>query len=133
MTVRPKAENSLKVLLVSDLKKSENYYRDVLGCEVTEWWAVRDGLNGLGFKLLQADSVEDVRPNKAPKGAVYASDVYAYLSNFAELDSLYEELKLNGVIVAYEPYIQDLGWGKWKEFAVNDLDGYAITFAAADI
>jgi lactoylglutathione lyase len=128
--VKPIIENSLKVLLVSDLEKSKNYYRDVLGCEVTDWWAVRDGLNGLGFKILQAESNEDVSPNKAPRGSDYASDVYAYVANWAELDALFDELKMKGAIVAYEPYIQDFGWGKWKEFAVNDLDGYTITFGA---
>jgi lactoylglutathione lyase len=128
--VIPKVENSLKVLLVSDLEKSKNYYRDVLGCEVTDWWAIRDGLNGLGFKLLEAESKDDVRPNKAPKGSKYASDVYAYVANWEELDALFHELKSNGALVAYEPYIQDFGWGMWKEFAVNDVDGYTITFGA---
>ncbi|BCG61615.1 VOC family protein [Paenibacillus sp. URB8-2] len=46
-----KIENSLTVLLVSDLEQSKSYYQNALGCEVTEWWAVRDDF-GLGFKLI---------------------------------------------------------------------------------
>ncbi|MCP8966917.1 hypothetical protein [Ectobacillus ponti] len=40
--------SSLAVLLVSDLEASKAYCRDMLGCEVTEWWVIRDGFAGLG-------------------------------------------------------------------------------------
>lgn len=60
--------SSLKVLLVSDLEKSQIFYQDVLGCEVTEWWVIRDGFTGLALKLLQANAPDDVRPNKPAKG-----------------------------------------------------------------
>jgi catechol-2,3-dioxygenase len=40
--VKGKVENSLTVLLVSDLEKSKSYYQEALGCEVTEWWATEN-------------------------------------------------------------------------------------------
>lgn len=43
--VKAKIENSLTVLLVSDLEKSKEYYRTALECEVTDFWAIRDQLN----------------------------------------------------------------------------------------
>lgn len=129
--IKAVVENSLKVLLVSDLERSKSYYRDVLGCEVTEWWAIRDGLSGLGFKLLQAAGADDVRPNPAAKGAEHAWDVYAYVADWEQLDALYEELTSKGAILSYAPNTQDLGWGKWKEFAIKDPDGYGICFGSA--
>ncbi|REE88921.1 hypothetical protein A8990_10717 [Paenibacillus taihuensis] len=52
---------SIQVRLVSDLKKSQSYYRDVLGCNVDDWGhAERDGMTII---LQQAVSVDDVRPN----------------------------------------------------------------------
>ncbi|MNI35784.1 Glyoxalase-like domain protein [compost metagenome] len=117
--VKAKIENSLTVLLVSDLEKSMKYYEDALGCEVNEHWAIRDNF-GLGFKLIQAKDIEDVRPNKG------TWNTYAYVKNHDELDALYLELKTNGAIIVSEPKVTDYDWGSWKDFSVQDLDGYVI-------
>lgn len=117
--------SSLTVLLVSDLEKSRAYYRDVLGCDVNEWWAERDGLTGLAFKLLQAESPDDVRPNRAAKDSGHVWDVYCYVEG---LDELYAELKAKGAKFAYEMFEQKFDWGIWKEFAIKDPDGYVIGF-----
>lgn len=117
-------ENSLTVLLVSDYEKSKAYYQNALGCDVTEWWAVRDGF-GLGFKLIQAEDPQDVRPNKG------TWNTYAYVHDFEALDELYAELRANGAIITEEPVVTEMGWGAWKEFAVSDPDGYRIGFGAA--
>ncbi|CAK4870511.1 unnamed protein product [Aphanomyces euteiches] len=87
--------------------------------------ALRYGLSGLAFKLLQAESPEDIRPNRAAKGSEHVWDVYAYVE---VLENLYEELKSSGAIFAYELLIQEFDWGTWKEFAVKDPDGYVIGF-----
>ncbi|WP_243450142.1 hypothetical protein [Neobacillus terrae] len=60
--------SSLTVLLVSNLGRSQKFYREKLGCEVTEWWVIRDGFTGLGIKLLKANTGEDVCPNNKAKG-----------------------------------------------------------------
>ncbi|WP_223589150.1 VOC family protein [Neobacillus bataviensis] len=114
--------SSLKVLLVSDLEKSKAFYRDILGCVVTDWWAIRDGFTGLGVKLLQAKSPEDVNPNREP-----APDIYCYVENWTSLDELYEEFKYKGAKIVVEPWI-DPGSGPWKEFALVDPDNYCIAF-----
>jgi lactoylglutathione lyase len=121
--IKAKIENSLTVLLVSDLEKSKQYYRDALGCEVEEHWAVRDDF-GLGFKLIQAGDIQDVIPNKG------TWNTYAYTKDFKVLDALYEELKANGAIIASEPITTEQDWGSWKEFSVRDLDGYLIGFGS---
>ncbi|MFF3024241.1 VOC family protein [Gottfriedia sp. NPDC057948] len=38
MDLKKQIHSSLKVLLVSNLEKSKEFYQEVLGCEVTEWW-----------------------------------------------------------------------------------------------
>jgi lactoylglutathione lyase len=88
--------SSLTVLLVSDLERSKQYYKDVLGCEVTEWWVIRDGFTGLALKLLQANAPEDVCPNKPAKGAKQAFDIYCYVEDWNTLDQLHEEFTQKG-------------------------------------
>lgn len=124
--------SSLAVLLVSDLQKSQHFYREVLGCEVTDWWVIRDGFTGLGIKLLQANAPEDVQPNKPAKGdKLPASDVYCYVENWAALDQLYEEFKRKGAPIIIEPWV-DENAGPWKEFAINDPDNYIIAFGGTN-
>lgn len=122
--IKAKIESSLTVLLVSDLKKSKDYYQHALGCEVTEFWAVRDDF-GLGFKLIQAEDSNDVKPNKG------TWNTYAYVEDFSSLDALYDEFKSNGAIVDMEPEVSEFDWGAWKEFSIKDPDGYSIGFGAA--
>jgi lactoylglutathione lyase len=123
--IKARIENSLTVLLVSNFEKSKKYYEDALGCEVNEHWAIRDDF-GLGFKLIQAADLEDVRPNKG------TWNTYAYVKTHDELDALYVELKTNGAIIASEPKVTEYDWGAWKDFAVRDLDGYVIGFGSGN-
>jgi catechol 2,3-dioxygenase-like lactoylglutathione lyase family enzyme len=123
--VRAKIENSLTVLLVSDFEKSKKYYEEALGCEVNEHWAVRDNF-GLGFKLVQAKDMKDVRPNKG------TWNIYAYVKTHDEIDVLYHELKTNGAIIVTEPTVTEYDWGTWKDFSVRDLDGYIIGFGSGN-
>jgi lactoylglutathione lyase len=124
--------SSLTVLLVSNLEKSKQYYREVLGCEVTEWWVIRDGFTGLGIKLLQATSPEVVRPNRSARGYTHtAPDVYCYVENWTVLDELYAEFKEKGATVVIEPWIDEEA-GPWKEFAILDPDNYCIAFGGTN-
>jgi lactoylglutathione lyase len=124
--------SSLTVLLVSDLEKSKTYYQDILGCEVTEWWVIRDGFTGLGLKLLQANSPEDVRPNRSAKGYTQlAPDVYCYVENWITLEELYVEFKEKGARIAIEPWIDEEA-GPWKEFTIVDPDNYCIAFGGTN-
>ncbi|MEH7436924.1 VOC family protein [Neobacillus drentensis] len=124
--------SSLKVLLVSDLEISKKFYADVIGCEVTDWWAIRDGFTGLGLKLLQANEPEDVQPNRPAKGdQLPVADIYCYVENWSALDELYEEFKTKGAKVVIEPWV-DPQAGPWKEFAIVDPDNYCLAFGGTD-
>ena len=123
--------SSLTVLMVSDLAKSQQFYREVFGFDVNEWWAERGGLEGVALKLFQAADPSAVRPNPAPQGGGYAVDVQVYTDTWAQLDSLYEEFRSKGAVIAVEPVIYKDG-GPWKEFVVQDLDGYNFAFGGTD-
>lgn len=122
-------QSSLKVLLVADLARSQSFYRDVLGCEVNDWWAIRDDF-AFGFKLLQAASPEDVRPNPPGQDQLVPWDVYAYVETHNELDALFAELSERGAEVIQQPIAYEQDWGFWKEFAITDPDGYALAFGS---
>ncbi|XOK60002.1 VOC family protein [Paenibacillus elgii] len=123
--------SSLTVLLVSDLKRSQQFYRERLGFNVTDWWVERDGLQGIALKLLQAPDPSAVRPNPVAKGESRAYDVYAYVENWAALDRLYEEFRSKDVVISGEPVIYPDG-GPWKEFVIQDCDGYGLAFGGID-
>ncbi|WP_138495285.1 VOC family protein [Paenibacillus pinistramenti] len=124
-----KVQFSVQVLLVSDLEVSKAFYKDVLGCDVTDWWAVRDDFR-LGFKLIQANNPLDVIPNKPGKGQYKSWDTYAYVDTHDDIDFLFEQLKGKGAIIVQEPEVYDLEWGSWKEFSINDPDNYVIAFGS---
>ncbi|WP_054026332.1 hypothetical protein [Bacillus sp. FJAT-28004] len=131
-------KKALQVRLVSDLEKAKEYYEHILGFAIDGWGhAEREGV---GFLLQQAEKAEDVRPNVKPSQMDYPSDwagplaswdTYAY-SDFAGVQSLYEEFRAKGAIIAYEPIVEDMGSRKWKEFAVKDLDNYIIVFGGGN-
>jgi catechol 2,3-dioxygenase-like lactoylglutathione lyase family enzyme len=123
--------SSLTALMVSDVKKSQQFYRDVLGFDVTDWWAERDGLQGIALKLIQAPTPADVKPNPPENSGARAFDVYAYVENWAALDSLFEEFRSKGAVISGEPAIY-ADFGPWKEFIVQDPDGYNLAFGGVD-
>lgn len=126
-----KVKFSVQVLLVSNLEKSKAFYRDVLGCEITDWWAVRDDFS-LGFKLIEANNPEDVSPNKIGKGQDKSWDSYAYVETHSDLDELYKQLKDKGATIKQDREIYDFDWGSWKEFSIADPDNYVIAFGSGN-
>lgn len=120
---------SLTVLLVSNLEKSMAFYQDVLGCEVTDWWAIRNDSLKLGFKLLQAKENQVISPNSTDNEVI--CDAYAYADDFTALDLLHNEWKQKGAKIVQEPAVTEFDWGAWKEFAIQDPDGYVLGVGTA--
>ena len=121
---------SLTVLLVSDLEKSIAFYQDVLGCEVNDWWALRNDSLKLGFKLIQAKENQIISPNSSNNEVIW--DAYSYADDFAALDQLHNEWKQKGAKIVQEPVVMEFDWGAWKEFAIQDPDGYVIAVGTAN-
>lgn len=131
MNTKRQIHSSLKVLVVSDIERARNYYSEVLGCEVTDWWVLRDGFTGLAIKLLEAREPKDVKPNPPAKGMEQGFDLYCYVENWQSLDELYSEFKAKGASIVIDPWVDESN-GPWKEFALKDLDGYCIAFGGTD-
>lgn len=131
MEKKRQIHSSLKVLLVSDIEKAKKFYAEILGCEVTDWWVVRDGFTGLAIKLLEASDPNEVRPNPPAAGDKQGFDLYCYVENWNSLDELYHEFNEKGAQIAIEPWVDENN-GPWKEFAVKDIDSYCIAFGGTD-
>lgn len=54
-----------------------------------------------------------------------------YTENWTQLDALYEEFRSKGAIISVEPVIYAEG-GPWKEFVIEDPDGYHFAFGGTD-
>jgi predicted enzyme related to lactoylglutathione lyase len=132
-----KLGQTIQVRLVSDLKKSQEYYRDVLGCKVDDWGhAERDGMTII---LQQSNSLEDVQPNPISKkrsdyptdwkGPEFGWDTFIHVS-WDDLDSLVEEVRGNGGNIAVEPFTGTHGKWEFKNTCIKDPDGYNIVLGS---
>ncbi|WP_397539774.1 VOC family protein [Rummeliibacillus pycnus] len=113
--------SSVSVLLVSDIELSKLFYHTVLSCEDHDGILFREDC-GLAIKLVQAEKIEDVKPNRN------LWNVFSYVENAERLDSLFKEAKLHGALFAYYPKESVVEGERLREFAIRDLDGYLIGF-----
>jgi len=137
-TRKGKFELTFPVRLVSDVKKSQEWFRDVLKCNDISGWghATREGM---GIILLQAASPEDIRPNTAPKkhsdyptewdGLDYGWDSLIYVA-WENLDYIVEEVRSNGGKIAIEPFEYSHGDHTYKKALISELDGYNMVLSA---
>jgi len=137
-TRRGKFELTFPVRLVSDVKKSQEWFRKVLKCDDISGWghAAREGM---GLILLQAASAEDIRPNAVPKkradypteceGPDYGWDSLIYVE-WDNLDYIIEEARSNGGNIAVEPFEYSHGGHSYKKAHISDLDGYNLVLSA---
>lgn len=117
--VKRKINTGPTLLLVSSLSKSRRYYEEVLGCEHDD--CGHTTREGLFLLMYEADNNRDINPiSNIPGGPPW--DILVYTNSQEEL---YEEFKAKGAIFASELNISESGW---KEFIVQDLDGYKIGF-----
>lgn len=113
--------SSISVLLVSDLELSKLFYRSVLGCVEVDGILFSEDY-GLAIKLVQAEKIEDVKPNRN------LWNVFSYVKDTESLDKLFKEVKLHGALFAYYPKEREIDGERLREFAIRDLDGYLIGF-----
>ncbi|TYP74651.1 VOC family protein [Paenibacillus methanolicus] len=128
---------TIQVRLVSDLARSQAYYRDQLGCLVDDWGhAERDEMIVI---LQQAASAQDVRPNAVSakrsnyptdwEGPEYGWDTFVHMG-WEELSAYVEEVRGRGARIAIEPFIGAHGGWEFKNAYVLDPDGYSIVLGA---
>jgi uncharacterized glyoxalase superfamily protein PhnB len=119
-------------LLVKDVKKSVEFYKDKLGFKLYKTFPDAEKIT---LAVLQFNSLyimlQDEEIFKEEKPVYVGGEIPASFSLYLEVDnadSLYEKLKNEVPIVQdYQP----LFYGR-KEFSIKDLDGHIITFSEID-
>ena len=122
---KAKITGSAPILLVSDVVASANYYRDRLGFSYDEFWGDPPAFcilrrNDFHVMLARAKGPKYIVPHEDVRPDMW--DIYFWVD---DADALHEELKERGATLHYG--LRDQPYG-CREFAVKDLDGYAIAF-----
>jgi uncharacterized glyoxalase superfamily protein PhnB len=107
------------VLAVRDLKKSTQYYTDVLGF-------TREPIEAEGWSFLKRDEFMLTLgecPDEKPASELENHSYFAYL--FIDgIDQFYQEISARGALVSSAP--KDKPWGL-REFGLSTPDGHRIT------
>lgn len=116
---------SAPVLLVRDVVKSANHYRDALGFSYERFWGEPPDFvilrrDGMFLMLNQAPAHHPIVPNWKVCGNIW--NVYFWVSN---ADALLAEFRQRGAKIDYD--IHDKPYGI-REFGIQDLDGYDVAF-----
>jgi len=116
---------SAPILLVADVLKSGEYYRDKLGFSYERFWGeppcfCMPRRNGYTVMLSQVDDPKHIIPHYKVVPKMW--NIYFLVD---DVEAIYAELKERGATIDYELCVQEYGV---KEFGVQDLDGYDIAF-----
>lgn len=122
---KPKIIGSAPILLVKDVVKSADYYRDKVGFSYERFWGEppcfcilwRDKFH---LMLSQVEDEKAIVPHHRVVEKMW--NVYFWVDDVA---ALYDDLKQRGVKIDYELCDQPHGC---REFGIQDLDGYDIAF-----
>ncbi|GMK40420.1 hypothetical protein PCCS19_34760 [Paenibacillus sp. CCS19] len=132
---------TIQVRLVSDLKKSLDWYKNVLGCdEVNDSGYARRGDSNVPYPVMevilqQAVSPLDVHPNALSakvigveglwEGPDYPWDTFVHVP-WEDVSLIVEEVRAKGGTIGMEPYeSHNDGW-VFLDARITDPDGYSI-------
>ena len=119
------------ILGVGNVRRTAEYYRDVLGFDLDPvngvfqptadepggvYAIVKRGGSWIHLQIRRGPPAERVR-------GAFERDVYVYVTG---LDRLHEELQARGANLVHPPRIAPYGL---REMEVEDLNGYRLTFA----
>ena len=122
---RPRLTASAPVLLVKDVVKAANHYRDAMGFEYDKFWGEPASFvilhrDELFVMLKQADDPRHIVPHWTVSDKLW--NIYFWVSDVA---SLHAEFVRRGAKIDYGICVQPYGC---REFGTQDLDGYDIGF-----
>jgi len=115
-------------LTVNDIHKSVAWYRDVLGCVVTDRWEREGQLQGATMRagsvefFLGQDDWRKGRDRKKGEG------FRIYCTTRQKVEALAAMIKARGGVLLHD--VQTEPWGE-RDFAVADPDGFKITISQA--
>ncbi len=125
MSAAPKLTASSGVLLVRDVVKAADHYRDAMGFEYERFWGEPPSFvilhrDGMYLMLKQAEDPKHVVPHWTVSDKLW--NVYFWVSG---IDGLYAEFLRRGARIDYGLCDQSYGC---REFGVQDLDRHDIAF-----
>lgn len=120
-----KIVGSAGVLLVADVVKAANYYRDKLGFSYSRFWGEPPGFVILNrdehyVMLKQVDDPAKVVPHWKVVDKIW--NLYFWVD---DVEAVYQAMQASGAIIDYKLEVKDYGV---KEFGVQDLDSHDIAF-----
>ena len=115
------------MIYTTDIEKSINFYRDVLGFEIEEFYPHAENPTWVCFRIGNdrfgiGKTFSDMNHKLHPRG-VDGSGVQFYI-RVDDVDRLYNELKSELEII---DDIENKSWGD-REFTFKDPNGYLISF-----
>jgi len=111
-------KEAMFVIAVPDLKKSAEYYQDVLGFDVAE-------IGDDGWRMYSKDSCKIMAgncPEAIPPNELGDHSYFCYLV-VESADDYYAQLQANGAELSKEP--QNKPW-QMREFPIKTIDGHRI-------
>lgn len=116
---------SSPVLLVKDVVKAADHYRDAMGFEYERFWGEPPSFvilrrDGMYVMLKQAEDPKHVVPHWTVSDKLW--NIYFWVS---DVDALYAEFVRRGAKIDYGLCDQSYGC---REFGIQDLDGHDIGF-----
>jgi len=116
-------------LIVDDVVKAAEYYRDKLGFELGRYFG-----NPPGFVIVRRNTARIMLRQTSSHPALNSNvtrlsdalDVYVWVSDVA---ALADELSGRGAVIVGEPELEEDGR---REMFVKDLDGYLICFGEVE-
>jgi lactoylglutathione lyase len=115
-------------LTVSDIQKSLDFYRDVLGFAPKERWEKDGVLQGVEMVAGSVTFWLGQDDWKKGRDRVKGVGFRIYCETRQDVDGIAQRIRDTGVSLLEEP--KDEPWGG-RAFAVTDPDGYTITIASA--
>jgi uncharacterized glyoxalase superfamily protein PhnB len=112
---------------VNDLQRSLTWYRDVLGCVVTDEWRAEGQLLGVEMRAGSVNFFLGQDDWKKGRERIKGEGIRLYGRTVQDIDQLAALIKSKGGVLSHEPQTQP--WGE-REFGLVDPDGFRITFSA---
>lgn len=118
-------ESAVPQFTVRDVVQTAEYYRDVLGFEISGYWATPPV-----FAIVARDRVEIFfkRADRSLAPTVRATDAYDAYLHIAGVDALAVELRARGADILDGPVTRDYGQ---RELVVRDCNGMVLAFGEA--
>jgi catechol 2,3-dioxygenase-like lactoylglutathione lyase family enzyme len=123
-TDRHQLHGAQVVLMVEDVKKTVDFYCEVLGFHLDFDWGSPPTHARVSSGDPEHASAVRIRFEKAEPTSLVQKTCYLYMHIGVGMDELFQEFRSRGVEIVEEP--TDRPWG--RQFGIRDINGYVLSF-----